>query len=139
MTPERWKRVEELYHAARIRPSGERVAFLGDVCPDDEALRRDVESLLNEPSPPDGFLDEPALALGARKVFAEASASVMTGRTVGGYQLQTLLGAGGMGEVYRARDSKLERDVAIKILPRAFTSDAVAWRASSARRGCSPR
>jgi serine/threonine protein kinase len=47
----------------------------------------------------------------------------MTGRTVGGYHLQTMLGAGGMGEVYRARDSKLGRDVAIKILPRAVTSE----------------
>jgi len=50
MTPERWKRVEELYHAARTRPSGERLAFLGALCSDDESLRRDVESLLNEPS-----------------------------------------------------------------------------------------
>ena len=49
MTPERWKRVEALYHAARARPSGERAAFLADVCRDDEALRREVESLLNEP------------------------------------------------------------------------------------------
>ena len=57
-------------------------------------------------------------------VFDEAAAIAMTGRTVGGYHLQTLLGAGGMGEVYRARDSKLGRDVAIKILPRAVTSDA---------------
>jgi Tol biopolymer transport system component len=124
MTPERWKRVEELYHAARTRPSGERLAFLGDLCPDDESLRRDVESLLNEPSPTDEFLSEPALARGARMVLDEASAIAMTGRTMGGYHLQTMLGAGGMGEVYRARDSKLGREVAIKILPRAVTSDA---------------
>src|SRR6266545_1019086 len=124
MTAERWKRVEELYHAARTRPSAERVAFLGAACPDDESLRRDVESLLNEPSPADGFLSEPTLAREARMVFDETSTIAMTGRTIGGYQLQTLLGAGGMGEVYRARDSKLGRDVAIKILPRAVTSDA---------------
>jgi serine/threonine protein kinase/Tol biopolymer transport system component len=124
MTPERWKRVEELYHAARTRSSGERLAFLDAVCPDDESLRRDVESLLNELSPADGFLSEPALARAARSAFDEASTITMTGRTVGAYHLQTLLGAGGMGEVYRARDSKLGRDVAIKILPRALTSDA---------------
>ena len=99
------------------------LAFLGALCADDESLRRDVESLLNEPSPEPGFLSEAALAGAARMVFDEAAAIAMTGRTVGGYQLQTLLGAGGMGEVYRARDSKLGRDVAIKILPRAVTSD----------------
>ena len=59
MTPERWKRVEELYHAARNRPPGERAAFLAEACPDDEALRRDVESLLNEPSPPMGSSTRP--------------------------------------------------------------------------------
>ena len=123
MTPERWKRVEELYHAARTRPSGERLAFLGALCSDDESLRRDVESLLNEPSSEPGFLSEAALPGAARLAFDEAAAIAMTGRTVGGYQLQAMLGAGGMGEVYRARDSKLGRDVAIKMLPRAVTSD----------------
>ena len=62
MTPERWKRIEELYHAARARPPGERAAFLAEACRDDEALRREVESLLNEPVSDDGFLAAPALA-----------------------------------------------------------------------------
>src|SRR6478736_1961486 len=124
MTPERWKRVEELYHAARNRPSGERLAFLDTLSSDDESLRRDVESLLNEPSPESGFLSEAALAGAAQMVFDQAAAIAMTGRTLGGYQLQTLLGAGGMGEVYRAHDSKLRRDVAIKILPPAVTGDS---------------
>ena len=56
-------------------------------------------------------------------VVSDVAPAAMTGRTLGGYHLQALLGAGGMGEVYRARDPKLGRDVAIKILPRAFTSD----------------
>jgi Tol biopolymer transport system component len=121
MTPERWKRVEELYHAARTRPSGEWVAFLAEACPDDEPLRRNVESLLNEPVSADGLLDMPAHV--AAHVAPEVTPSAMTGHSLGAYQLQALLGAGGMGEVYRARDLKLGRDVAIKILPRAVTSD----------------
>ena len=62
MTPERWKQIEALYQAARTRPSGERAAFLTDSCRDDESLRRDVESLLNEPVSDDGFLDPPTPA-----------------------------------------------------------------------------
>jgi serine/threonine protein kinase/Tol biopolymer transport system component len=122
MTPERWQRTEDLYHAAHALPSGERAAFLAEACVEDEALRRDVESLLNEPGSDDGFLTEPAFVMPAHMV-SELTPMAMTGRSLGGYHFQALLGAGGMGEVYRAHDSKLGRDVAIKILPRAFTSD----------------
>ncbi len=122
MTPERWKQVEELYHAARARPSGERVAFLVDRCRDDESLRREVESLLTETESDDGFLDMP-VHTAAHIASGVTTPAAMSGHTLGAYQLQTLLGAGGMGEVYRARDAKLGRDVAIKVLPRALTSD----------------
>ena len=122
MTPERWKRVEELYHTARARPAGERAAFLAGACPDDEALRHEVQSLLNERVSADGSLAELALPMAAHRV-SDVAPTPMTGRSLGGYHMQGLLGAGGMGEVYRARDAKLQRDVAIKILPRAFTSD----------------
>jgi Tol biopolymer transport system component len=119
MTPERWRRVEELYHAAYARPIGERAAFLAEACREDDALRRHVESLLNEP-PDGGFLVAPSIET--------ASASIpdvpadMTGHSIGPYHLDALLGTGGMGEVYRSHDAKLGRDVAIKILPPAFTS-----------------
>jgi Tol biopolymer transport system component len=122
MTPERWKQVESLYHAARTRPSGERAAFLADRCRDDESLRREVESLLNESVSDEGFLDSPASA--AAHVAPAVTPAAMSGHTLGGYHLEALLGAGGMGEVYRARDTKLGRDVAIKVLPRAMTGDS---------------
>ena len=120
MTPERWRQIEELFHAARARSAGERAAFLAAACPDDE-VRREVELLLDEPESDDGFLAPPTLAMMAR-VAAETAPQDMTGHTIGGYRLEALIGAGGMGEVYLARDTTLGRDVAIKVLPRAFTS-----------------
>jgi serine/threonine-protein kinase len=116
----RWERIEELYHAALARDASERAAFLQAACVEDDAVRREVESLLAEGSGIP-FLGMPALELAGRDLAASASARV--GRRIGGYEIRAFIGAGGMGEVYRARDTKLHRDVALKILPGAVTHD----------------
>ena len=115
MSPDRHDRVSELYHEASGRPPEKREAFLTEACGDDVALRAEVESLLRFEGAASPFLEKPAAAFAAR--------TEMRNRRLGPYTIIAPLGAGGMGEVYRARDSKLGRDVAIKILPSYFTSD----------------
>ena len=100
----------------------ERRAFLEHACNGDHALLEEVESLLRYESDAAGFLETPA-ALAVGDPARTAYRSPMIGRQLGPYTIVASLGAGGMGEVYRAHDSKLRRDVAIKILPSHFTTD----------------
>jgi len=123
MDAERWRRTESLYHAAAARPADERAAFLAAACGDDEGLRRDIEALLAAPATADGILGPSARAMAA-ELAGDATGPLLTGRRLGIYHLYERIGAGGMGEVYRARDTRLGRDVAIKILPHAFTTDS---------------
>jgi Tol biopolymer transport system component len=120
MSSNRWDEIERLYHDVLSREPGDRAAFLDGACADNEPLRREIESLLDNEPEADGFLLEPAVEVAAR-LIADAGSGLI-GRHVGAYQVLSLLGVGGMGEVYRARDTKLARDVAIKILPPLFTS-----------------
>jgi eukaryotic-like serine/threonine-protein kinase len=122
-SPERWATVERLYHAALARAADTRAEFLADACAGDQELRRQVESLLAQDVSADAGLTRGAVVAAAGLV-SDVGRSVLTGRRLGAYQILAPLGAGGMGEVYRARDTRLGRDVAIKILPRAFTADA---------------
>ena len=120
MTPERWERVQELYHASRARSDDERAQFLVGACDGDDALRREVQALLDQPVATSSFVDfigGPA----PRRLGSEPSR--LAGQRLGTYQIASLIGRGGMGEVYRAHDLKLGRDVAIKVLPSMFVSD----------------
>jgi eukaryotic-like serine/threonine-protein kinase len=114
MTPERWQDVERLFHATLERPPQERTAFLQESSAGDDALRREVESLLHESSLADAFLEGPTIS---PAVLDAQRRSALIGRRLSEYEIQEWIGAGGMGEVYRARDVKLGRDVAIKMLP----------------------
>jgi eukaryotic-like serine/threonine-protein kinase len=122
MNDERWATVDRLFEAALERQPDERASFLREACPDDEALRQDVESLLAHASGAGDFLEGPALEL-VGGVPVEGRDPSLVGHQLGPYRILSVLGIGGMGEVYRAHDTTLARDVAIKILPRLFTTD----------------
>ena len=116
MTGERWQRVKAIFQAAVERPDGERTAFLITACNGDVELRREVESLLASDASDDGVLDSLPIAGKAGRLSAFQD-------RVGPYEIVALIGVGAMGEVYRARDTKLNRDVALKVLPPLFALD----------------
>ena len=122
MTPRRWQQIERLFHDALGRPLEERAAFLDQSCAGDESLRREVNALLDSPATANRFLDRDALEVAAGLVSV-SEMPLLSGRRLGVYQLQERIGSGGMGEVYRAHDTRLGRDVAIKILPTGFSAD----------------
>jgi eukaryotic-like serine/threonine-protein kinase len=122
MHPQYWLDVERLFHAALALPPQRRTAFLAESCAGHDGLKRDVQSLLDESSA-DDFLEQPALDPGATRLTSSSGASLV-GRRLSEYDITARIGAGGMGEVYRARDVKLGRDVAIKVLPAPLAYDA---------------
>ena len=115
------QRLKEVFAAARALPASDRQPYLSAACAGNEALREEVESLLASEERAKSFLESPAVLWGDATPYT--AQFTIEGRRLGPYQMQALLGAGGMGEVYRARDTKLQRDVAVKFLPQAFISD----------------
>jgi serine/threonine-protein kinase len=126
VTQERWQQVERLYHAALERTPAERTTFLDAACAGDADLRAEVDSLLAAAARGDTFLEASALQVTARALAFELP-RLAAGQRVGAYEIQAPLGAGGMGEVYTARDTRLERTVALKVLSPAYADNAV-WR-----------
>lgn len=127
MHPERWQQISRLSHAALDHHPGKRAEFLDQECGEDNELRREVESLLARDPSAQHVLETPALEVAARMVRSVSAAPAVESQ-VGSYRIESLIGQGGMGTVFRARDTRLNRSVAIK-----FISDDLADTAARRR------
>lgn len=124
MKPEQWQKIRPILESALELTPAARPAFLDGACPD-VVIRREVESLIAAPGLRPSFLESPAAAqVALTNSTAAGNTLLAAGTRLGPYEVQALIGAGGMGEVYRARDTRLDRIVAIKVIPRALSSDA---------------
>src|SRR5437773_12564430 len=122
MTPQRLNEIERLYHADREQREGEMVAFLKQACGSDDELCREVESLLAYKTATEDFMDAPPMDLAARQLARERGEE-MQGRVLGRYKIEAWLGAGGMGDVYRAEDTRLGRSVSVRLRRQLLASE----------------
>ena len=120
MDPNRWRRVEELYHSALEREPERRSVFIAEACKDDEDLRRLLDDLLSQGDLTNGLVGKPVWEVVAEST--EPSSEIAAGARLGPYEILGPLGEGGMGKVYRARDTRLDRPVAIKISAEQFSN-----------------
>src|SRR5205814_1265640 len=122
MKADRWKQVNDLFQSAVERASEERASFLDEACHGDEGLRREVESLLTSDGRAENFIELPAFEV-APELLTNDRPGALVGKVIGHYRIESLIGAGGMGEVYLARDERLGRKAALKLLPDSLTTD----------------
>ena len=123
MDSARLKQIEIIYHAACGVAEADRESFLDESCTNDLDLRREVESLLGFDETPSDFIDKPPESLAADMFVDREKQAGFAGKIIGHYKVIKQIGAGGMGEVYLAEDNKLDRKVALKILPAEFAED----------------
>ena len=122
MKAERWKQVNDLFQSAVEHPPEERATFLDEACHGDEGLRREVGSLLTSYERAENFIELPAFEA-APELVTNNRAGALVGKLIGHYRIESLIGIGGMGEVYLARDERLGRKAALKLLPDSLTTD----------------
>src|SRR6266567_3554103 len=122
MKAERWKQINDLFQSAVERAPGERAAFLDEACHGDDGLRREVGSLLSSHERATNFIELPAFQIAPELVTNDRTCALI-GKVIGHYRIESLIGVGGMGEVYLARDERLGRKAALKLLPDSLTTD----------------